>query len=191
VLANLSEGICSTPTAPAKDFEFVDGQYCVGGLPAFYTIPIIDGVRQPPEWSRLGGAVFTPSLAQIAGATEGECPFVLTGGGVSIANGTNAVNLGPDGTQWPNGTTGVIPVGAKLKSMTVCVRKGADNNAAGTGPGAVNDRVQIVGTFGSLYLLEGECDTWQVSEDQDSLSPLNVYTLGNAAAKVTYTYGSI
>jgi hypothetical protein len=187
-IAAATFGACaSTPAVLPPDYEFVDGQYCVAGLPANLVIPFIDGVRQPQVWSRLGGAIFVPTPAQLSAASLGECPFILSSGGVSIANGTNAVNLGPDGTSWSP------PVGVKLKSVSVCVRKGATNNAVGTGPGAVNDRVQVqsVGMPVGYYMLQGECRTWAVTEDQDELGPMYVYTLGNTAASVTYTYGAV
>jgi hypothetical protein len=179
-LAAATPGACPIVAMLPVDYEFTDGQYCVAGLPAERITPELNGVLQPPIWTRLNGTVFVPTPAQLALANVGVCPRTINPGSVSIANGIYAVPLGPDGTTWAQ------PVGQVLKSFSIGVRRGSTTNAVGTGPGAVNDRVQVQTLAGSVYLLQGE--TLQYSaEDLDALGPVYVYSWGNTAALISYT----
>ena len=104
-------------------------------------------------------------------------PETIKSGSVSIANGTFATNLGPDGATWNNP--------GNLKSVTILARKSNTSNAI-PGAGGIN-QVLIQTTSNKAVLLTGESVTFSV-EDGNIQDFVYVDTLENAAALVVYNY---
>ncbi len=179
------DGVTSyTPVTPSRcsDRERYDvtgtTEYCDGGV-SLYGTAIYDVTTVPPTlvttiYRNAGGTVVTPSGAVQIGKCS-TAASTYTARGVSIAAGTFAATLGPDGTTW------VAP--ATLKSVTVGARRSNTTDARNT---AAN-RVQINFANGSyIVLLTNEIRTWSV-EDLNLLGGItNVQTVGNAAALVNY-----
>ena len=117
------------------------------------------------------------SLGVGESVTPGSCQVSqlnLISGGVSIANGTFATNLGPDGTSWTNP--------GNLKSVTIRARRSNTTNA---NSGAITNGVVVATTDNKIVLLTNEIITFSVEDGNIQLFE-SVDTIGNAAALVTY-----
>lgn len=100
--------------------------------------------------------------------------LTLKSGGVSIANGTLATSLGPDGTIWNNP--------GNLRSVTIRARRSTGTDAV---PGSGANQVLIQTTDNKVVLLNGESVTFSV-EDGNIQDLVYVDTLNNSAALVIY-----
>ena len=99
--------------------------------------------------------------------------LALQSGSASIANGTIASTLGPDGTAWVAPTT--------LKSVTVRARRSNTNDATLAAP----NRIVVTTAIGVTVLLTNETFTWSV-EDANVLDFIQVETFGNSAAYIEW-----
>ncbi len=102
--------------------------------------------------------------------------LTVQSGGVSIASGTFAATLGPDGTIWNNP--------GNLKSVTVRARRSNNNNAI---PGSGANQVMVQTTNIKVILLTNESATWSV-EDGNIQDLVYVECLANSAALVIYNF---
>ena len=112
--------------------------------------------------------------ADYKASTSTPTPLTLLSGGVSIANGTFATNLGPDGTTWNNP--------GNLKSITIRARRSNNGDAI---PGSGANQVMVQTTDNKVILLTGESVTYSV-EDGNIQDLISVETLNNAAALIIY-----
>jgi hypothetical protein len=102
-------------------------------------------------------------------------PLQLQSGGVSIASGTLAATLGPDGVDWTNA--------GNLKSITIRARRSNTNNAL---PGNGN-QVIITTSINKVVLLTNESATYSVQDDNIQ-SLQRVDCIGNSAALIIYNF---
>jgi hypothetical protein len=98
----------------------------------------------------------------------------MRSGGVSIADGTYASLLGPDGTTWSNP--------GNLRSVTILARKSNGNDAI---PGSGANQVMVSTVYNKIILLEGESITYSV-EDGNIQDISDVTCLKDAAALVVF-----
>jgi hypothetical protein len=101
----------------------------------------------------------------------------LYSGSLSIASGTYATLLGPDGTLWNNP--------GNLKSVTIYARKSNSSDAV-VGSGA--NQVLVITTDNKYILLEGESATYSV-EDGNIQDFVSVECLKNSACLIVYNRG--
>jgi len=109
-----------------------------------------------------------------ANNTSTSQQLIAKSGILSIANGTFATNLGPDGTIWNN------PGG--LRSVTIRARRSNGTDAI---PGSGANQVLIQTTDNKGVLLTNESVTFSV-EDGNIQDFVYVDTLNNAAALIIY-----
>jgi hypothetical protein len=124
------------------------------------------------------GAVVT--TAPVGTIVDGTCVIptqqTLQSGGVSIASGTLAGTLGPDGTIWNNP--------GNLRSVTVRARRSNTSNAV---PGSGSNQVMVQTTNNKVILFTNESATWSV-EDGNIQDFVYVECLVNSAALVIYNF---
>jgi hypothetical protein len=127
-------------------------------------------------YTTTSGLVVTPDAGSWTPGSCGADAMQLPAGAVSIANGTYAATLGPNGSNW------FPPAG--LKSVTVYARHAATNDDATSGgsPG----RVEVYVNSNVFMMLDGESFTWSVDDPDDLTTLTEVRCTADAAATVTW-----
>jgi hypothetical protein len=127
-------------------------------------------------YTTTSGLVVTPDAGSWTPGSCGADALQLPAGAVSIANGTYAATLGPNGSNWfpPSG----------LKSVTVYARHAATNDDA-TASGSPG-RVEVFVNGNVFMMLDGESFTWSVDDPDDLTTLTEVRCTADAAATVTW-----
>lgn len=124
-----------------------------------------------------GNIVTVQPTGVIINGNCSDLPITLKSGAESIANGTLASTLGPDGTTWLASSVGAT----NLRTVTVLARRSNTTNATLTG----GNKVVVTTTDGAVTLLTGESITFS-AEDGNIQDFVGVTTIGNSAALVIY-----
>jgi hypothetical protein len=111
-------------------------------------------------------------------ATCCEGSVTLKSGSLSLADGTFAAGLGPDGTSWNVASLGT----SLLRSITISARK---SNTTDANFGSGFNQVGIITTYNKTVLLTGESVTFS-AEDGNIQDFIEVVCMKNSAALVIY-----